>query len=95
MPSALSLTFPQSGIALITFDLPDKGANILSLSVLQELAALLDQLQSRKELASPERSSPGPTSASFWRRSAPPKAKSWPCAAAGSSYSSGCQNALS
>jgi 3-hydroxyacyl-CoA dehydrogenase/enoyl-CoA hydratase/carnithine racemase len=51
MPNALSLTFPQPDIALITFDLPGKGANILSLSVLQELATLLDQLQSRKDLA--------------------------------------------
>ena len=40
MAAALTLSFPQSDIALITFDLPGKGANILSLSVLQELAAL-------------------------------------------------------
>ena len=51
MPSALTLSFPQPDVALITFDLPGKGANILSLSVLQELAALLDQLQARKDLA--------------------------------------------
>jgi len=50
MAAALSLSFPQPDIALITFDLPGKGANILSLSVLQELAALLDQLQPRKDL---------------------------------------------
>src|SRR5215475_1724278 len=51
MAQALTLSFAQPDIALITFDLPGKGANILSLSVLQELAALLDQLQSRKDLA--------------------------------------------
>src|SRR5262245_22435816 len=51
MPSALTLSFPQPDIADITFDLPGKGANILSLSVLQELAALLDQVQARQGLA--------------------------------------------
>src|SRR5207247_8501529 len=49
--NALSLSFPQPDVALITFDLPGKGANILSLSVLQELAGLLDQLQPRDDLA--------------------------------------------
>ncbi len=51
MSNALSLSFPQPDIARITFDLPGKGANILSLSVLQELDGLLNQLQSRKDLA--------------------------------------------
>jgi 3-hydroxyacyl-CoA dehydrogenase/enoyl-CoA hydratase/3-hydroxybutyryl-CoA epimerase/3-hydroxyacyl-CoA dehydrogenase/enoyl-CoA hydratase/3-hydroxybutyryl-CoA epimerase/enoyl-CoA isomerase len=51
MANALTLSFPQPDIALVTFDLPGKGANILSLSVLQELAAILDQVQSRKDLA--------------------------------------------
>jgi 3-hydroxyacyl-CoA dehydrogenase / enoyl-CoA hydratase / 3-hydroxybutyryl-CoA epimerase / enoyl-CoA isomerase len=51
MGSSLTLTFPEADVALITFDLPGKGANILSLSVLQELAALLDQLQPRGDLA--------------------------------------------
>jgi len=51
MAAALKLSFPQSDVALITVDLPGKGANILSLSVLQELAALLDQLQARRDLA--------------------------------------------
>ncbi len=51
MASALSLSFPEPDIALITFDLPGKGANILSLSVLGELTALLDQLQPRTDLA--------------------------------------------
>ncbi|HZN35271.1 MAG TPA: 3-hydroxyacyl-CoA dehydrogenase NAD-binding domain-containing protein, partial [Pirellulaceae bacterium] len=51
MPSALTLSFPEPDIALVTFDLPGKGANILSRSVLQELAAILDQLQPRRDLA--------------------------------------------
>src|SRR5438093_696672 len=51
MANSLSLSFPQPDVALITFDLPGKGANILSLSVLQELATLLDQVQSRRDLA--------------------------------------------
>ena len=51
MASALALSFPQPDIAAITFDLPGKGANILSLSVLQELGGLLDQLEKRKDLA--------------------------------------------
>src|SRR5262245_33589585 len=51
MANAFALSFPETDVALITFDLPGKGANILSLSVLQELAALFDQLQDRKDLA--------------------------------------------
>src|SRR5688572_30064148 len=51
MPAAFALTFPQPDIAVITFDLPGKGANILSLPVLEELAALLDPLEKRSDLA--------------------------------------------
>ena len=51
MAGALTLSFPEPDIALVTFDLPGKGANILSLSVLQELAAILDQLAAREDLA--------------------------------------------
>src|SRR6188508_2017415 len=51
MAMALTLSFPQPHIALVTFDLPGKGANILSLSVLDELRELLDQLQPRGDLA--------------------------------------------
>ncbi|MDX1944441.1 MAG: 3-hydroxyacyl-CoA dehydrogenase NAD-binding domain-containing protein [Pirellulaceae bacterium] len=51
MSNALSLTFPQPDVALVTFDLPGKGANILSLSVLAELAAILDELDARTGLA--------------------------------------------
>lgn len=51
MAPSLTLSFPEPDIALVTFDLPGKGANILSRSVLDELEALLDQLQSRTDLA--------------------------------------------
>lgn len=51
MADALTLSFPEPDVALVTFDLPGKGANILSLSVLEELAAILDQLGKRKDLA--------------------------------------------
>ena len=51
MAPSLTLSFPEPDVALLTFDLPGKGANILSASVLNELAALLDQLQSRTDLA--------------------------------------------
>src|SRR5439155_14644207 len=51
MANSLTLSFPQPDVAMITFDLPGKGANILSLSVLKELNALLDQLQPRRDLA--------------------------------------------
>jgi 3-hydroxyacyl-CoA dehydrogenase/enoyl-CoA hydratase/carnithine racemase len=51
MANALALSYPQPDVALIAFDLPGKGANILSAAILQELAALLDQLEPRKDLA--------------------------------------------
>src|SRR6478672_814228 len=51
MANAFTLSFLQPDVALITFDLPGKGANILSLSVLEELKAILDQIHSRRDLA--------------------------------------------
>ena len=51
MANSLTLSFPQADVSVITFDLPGKGANILSLSVLEELRGLLDQLQPRRDLA--------------------------------------------
>jgi 3-hydroxyacyl-CoA dehydrogenase/enoyl-CoA hydratase/carnithine racemase len=51
MAGALTLSFPESDIALVTFDLPGKGANILSVAVLAELAAILDELEKRQDLA--------------------------------------------
>src|SRR5581483_7091806 len=50
MASSVTVSYPQSDVAVITFDLPGKGANILSLSVLDDLGALLDQLQPRRDL---------------------------------------------
>jgi 3-hydroxyacyl-CoA dehydrogenase/enoyl-CoA hydratase/carnithine racemase len=53
MPTAqtITLSMPEPDIALLTLDMPDKGANILSSSVLDELAAHLDQLEGRRDLA--------------------------------------------
>ena len=34
MPAAITLSFPEPDIALLTFDMPDKGANVLSQAVL-------------------------------------------------------------
>src|SRR5262245_35632200 len=51
MPNAFTLSFAQPDVAVVTFDLPGKGANILSLAVLQELGGILDQLAARKDLA--------------------------------------------
>ncbi len=51
MSHTFSLSFPESDIALLTLDMPDKGANILSTSVLDELSAQLDELESRTDLA--------------------------------------------
>jgi 3-hydroxyacyl-CoA dehydrogenase/enoyl-CoA hydratase/3-hydroxybutyryl-CoA epimerase/3-hydroxyacyl-CoA dehydrogenase/enoyl-CoA hydratase/3-hydroxybutyryl-CoA epimerase/enoyl-CoA isomerase len=42
---------PQPDIALLQLDMPGKGANILSSSVLEELERHLDQLQRREDLA--------------------------------------------
>ena len=47
----ISLTFPEPDLALLTLDMPGKGANVLSSSVLDELERHLDALQSRDDLA--------------------------------------------
>ena len=47
---AVTLTRPQPDIALLTFDLPEKGANILSHAVLEELAAHFDALESQSDV---------------------------------------------
>lgn len=51
MTKALTLSFPEQDVALVTFDLPGKGANILARSVLDELAAILNELEKRGNLA--------------------------------------------
>ena len=50
-PAALTLSWPEPDIALLTFDLVGKGANILSQSVLHELAAHLDTIEKRTAVA--------------------------------------------
>ncbi|MFO0899131.1 MAG: 3-hydroxyacyl-CoA dehydrogenase NAD-binding domain-containing protein [Pirellulales bacterium] len=47
----VSLDWPEPDIATLTFDDPSKGANVLSRSVLNELAAHLDVLEKRADLA--------------------------------------------
>ncbi|HTN74142.1 MAG TPA: 3-hydroxyacyl-CoA dehydrogenase NAD-binding domain-containing protein, partial [Pirellulaceae bacterium] len=49
--AALTLSWPEADIALLTFDLVGKGANILSQSVLAELAKHLDTLENRGNIA--------------------------------------------
>jgi 3-hydroxyacyl-CoA dehydrogenase/enoyl-CoA hydratase/3-hydroxybutyryl-CoA epimerase/3-hydroxyacyl-CoA dehydrogenase/enoyl-CoA hydratase/3-hydroxybutyryl-CoA epimerase/enoyl-CoA isomerase len=44
-------SWPQNDIAVLTFDDPTKGANVLSRHVLDELAAHLDRLEGRTDLA--------------------------------------------
>ena len=48
---ALKLSWPEPDIALLTFDLPGKGANVLSRSVLTELYEHLDALKKRTDVA--------------------------------------------
>lgn len=47
----LKLSYPEADVALLTFDDPERGANIFSQGVLAELAARLDELQARDDLA--------------------------------------------
>ncbi|QDU98296.1 3-hydroxyacyl-CoA dehydrogenase NAD-binding domain-containing protein [Lignipirellula cremea] len=49
--ATIQLSFPEPDIALLSFDQPDKGVNVLSSSVLAELDAHLDTLADRSELA--------------------------------------------
>ena len=44
------LSFPEPDIALLTLDMPEKGANVLSSSVLDELARHLDELEKRTDI---------------------------------------------
>jgi 3-hydroxyacyl-CoA dehydrogenase/enoyl-CoA hydratase/3-hydroxybutyryl-CoA epimerase/3-hydroxyacyl-CoA dehydrogenase/enoyl-CoA hydratase/3-hydroxybutyryl-CoA epimerase/enoyl-CoA isomerase len=49
--STISLSWPSDDIAVLTFDDPNKGANVLSRSVLDELSGHLDVLARRKDVA--------------------------------------------
>lgn len=51
LQETISLSFPEPDIAQLTLDMPGKGANVLSESVLDELARHLDSLQSRGDIA--------------------------------------------
>ena len=73
MPDAFRVEELDGGIALVTFDLPDKKVNTLGQAVLRELAGLVAKLAQRTDLraccsgaASRGSSSPGPTSTT-WR----------------------------
>ncbi len=48
--ATLTLSYPESGIAVITFDNPDKSANVLSRPVLDELDAHLDTLETKSDI---------------------------------------------
>ncbi len=50
MPGAFQLDVLDGGIALVTFDVPDKKVNTLSQGALKELAGLLGQLGQRTDL---------------------------------------------
>ena len=52
MPNSpvIRLSFPEPDIALLTLDDPNKGANVLSSHVLEELSAHLDVLEKRNDL---------------------------------------------
>lgn len=49
-PANFRLSEPEPGIAILTFDTPDKTANILSRPVLDELSDHLDVLEKRQDL---------------------------------------------
>jgi 3-hydroxyacyl-CoA dehydrogenase/enoyl-CoA hydratase/carnithine racemase len=51
MANAWAVEFIEPDVAVATFDLPGKGANILSVGVLEELAGILDELEKRQDLA--------------------------------------------
>ena len=47
MSSTITLSWPETNVALLTLDMPDKSANVLSSSVLQELDDHLDALSAQ------------------------------------------------
>ncbi|MCA9170040.1 MAG: enoyl-CoA hydratase/isomerase family protein [Planctomycetales bacterium] len=49
--STIRLSYPEADIALLTLDMPGKGANILSRPVLDELERVLDEVAGREDLA--------------------------------------------
>jgi 3-hydroxyacyl-CoA dehydrogenase/enoyl-CoA hydratase/carnithine racemase len=51
MSATITLSFPESDIAQLTLDMPDKSTNVLSRHVLEELDAHLSDLEKRSDLA--------------------------------------------
>lgn len=49
--SAITLSFPAADVAVLSIDLPGKGANVLSSALLAELSDHLDALEKRTDLA--------------------------------------------
>ena len=49
--SAITLSFPEEDIALLSLDMPGKGANILSVPLLEEFGARLDEVEQRDGVA--------------------------------------------
>ena len=48
---SVTLSFPEADVALLTLDMPNKGANVLSSALLDEISAFLDELSGRSDLA--------------------------------------------
>ncbi|MGE0608049.1 MAG: enoyl-CoA hydratase-related protein, partial [Pirellulales bacterium] len=51
MPNAISLSQPEPDLAVLTIDVQDKGANVLSQSILREFHEHLDALEKMPRLA--------------------------------------------
>ncbi len=49
--NTITLSHPEPDIALLTLDMPDRGANVLSRAVLEELSEHLDAIESNSDLA--------------------------------------------
>src|SRR5262245_33405426 len=49
--AVIALSFPEPDLAVLTFNDPTKGANILSQATLAEFGLHLDQLEKRTDLA--------------------------------------------
>ena len=50
MATSMKLSFPESDVAVLTLDMPGKGANILSRSILEELSVNIDRLEEHSDL---------------------------------------------
>ncbi len=50
-PASVTLAMVENDVAVITFDAPNKGANVMSRAVLEQLDACLNQLEGRGNIA--------------------------------------------